>query len=383
MVKIIDKMKALSGSSAQEKSPFFSFEFFPPKTEEGKENLYLRMDRMTALEPLFIDITWGAGGSTKDLTMAISAYSQRFFGAEVMMHLTCTGLTRSQIKVYLQEAREMGISNILALRGDPSKGAVEWSPVKDGCDHAADLVRLIREEHGDYFGIAVAGFPEGHPAAGKDCEQQELQYLKAKVDAGADFILTQFFYDTSVFIDFVTRARQAGIKCPIVPGMMPIQSYSSFQRMTSFCGTKVPDRVWEDLMPFRDDDEAVKEYGIRLSKSMCKELLAAGVMGNGMGAELNVHGFHFYTLNLENSVLSVLADLGAKDSTASRRTLPWRGSRSNLQTGKEEDVRPINWANRPKSYIQVSSLFSCYSYFTVQPIITCANITCTHNPFVG
>lgn len=306
MVKIIDKIN--SNSSI----PFFSFEFFPPKTEAGVENLYLRMDRMTGLQPIFVDITWGAGGCTKDLTMAIAEYTQTYFGVDVLMHLTCTNLTIENIKEILRSAREVGIQNILALRGDPPKGAIQWEPTPGGCDNAIDLVKLIRKEHGDYFGIAIAGFPEGHPSSiskqGSN-QKNDLIYLKQKVDAGADFILTQFFYDPTVFIDFQKRCIDIGIACPIIPGMMPIQSYSSFKKMTSFCRTTVPNHIWNSLQPILDDDEAVKDYGIQLCIQMCSIL----------SKEANVKGFHFYTLNLEKSVMKILKDIGVESSIASRR----------------------------------------------------------------
>lgn len=359
MSKIIDKIASYStqqcirGTSV----PFFSFEFFPPKTELGVENLYQRMDRMTALEPIFIDITWSAGGSSKDLTMAISEYSQTYFGVDVLMHLTCTKMLVEDLKQVLLAAKEAGIRNILALRGDPPKGAIAWEPIAGGCQNAVELVRLIRQEHGDYFCVAVAGFPEGHPQGRGTDADTELRHLRAKVDAGADFVLTQFFYDPQVFLDYVASCRATGIQCPVIPGMMPIQSFSSFQKMTSFCRTRVPPKVWRDLESIHDDDESVKKYGIQLCKDMCRSLSEAGVPG-----------FHFYTLNLEKSVLSILEGLGVEDSIAARRELPWRGPRlprntSNGSMGgsghgaakprqRQEDVRPINWANRPKSYIK-------------------------------
>lgn len=398
MSKIIDKINAYSrqvsvtnsstDSSSTPCPPYFSFEFFPPKTEAGVENLYLRMDRMTSLQPIFVDITWSStGSSSKDLTMTISEYSQTYFGVDVLMHLTCTKMTIDEIKCILIAAKESGIRNILALRGDPPKGAVSWESVTGGLDNATDLVKLIRKEHGDYFCIAVAGFPEGHPQRvhNKNSIEDELHYLKYKIDAGADFILTQFFYDPDVFINYISMCRSKGINCPIVPGMMPIQSFSSFQKMTSFCRVSVPSRIWRELEPIKEDDEAVKAYGVKLCVQMCKYLNERGVPG-----------FHFYTLNLEKSVLSVLHSLGIEDSIATRRALPWRGSRkrrevidgngssshsnngSNRRNGNssssgnsiiassinsgsssnlllkrgDEDVRPINWANRPKSYIK-------------------------------
>jgi methylenetetrahydrofolate reductase (NADPH) len=296
-MKIIDKIRNNTVD------PYFSFEFFPPKTEAGVENLYLRMDRMTAQQPVFIDVTWGAGGCTKELTMAICEYTQTYFGVDVMMHLTCTGLAIEELKAILRAAREAGIQNILALRGDPPKGSLAWDSIPGGCENAIDLVHLIRKEHGDYFGIAVAGFPEGHPHSKALDLEKDIAYLKEKIDAGADFVLTQFFYDPKVFIAFRDRCLAAGITCPIIPGMMPIQSYSSFQKMTTFCKTKVPERIWLDLAPIREDDEATKLFGVRLCVEMCRALSEAGVKG-----------FHFYTLNLEKSVTMVLSELGVASS---------------------------------------------------------------------
>jgi len=361
MVKIVQKLLEAEAAAAVTQPlggvPYFSLEFFPPKTDSGVENLYLRIERLTALQPVFVDITWGAGGTTKDLTLAISEYTQTYLGVEVLMHLTCSLLTVEQLKEVLTAARQAGIENILALRGDPPKGAVSWEPVPGGCAHAVDLVRLIRQEHGDYFGIAVAGFPEGHPHTPADSHAVDIPRLKDKLAAGADFVLTQFFYDAQVFLDYVAACRAAGITCPIIPGLMPIQSYQSFCKMTAYGKTRVPDRVWADLAPIKDNDAAVKEYGVKLCLATCATLHAAGV-----------HGFHFYTLNLENSVTAVLDGLRVSETCASRRPLPWRrtraargldtsqrGANNNGGTGGNglaEDVRPINWANRPKSYIK-------------------------------
>lgn len=336
-MKIIDSInKALAGPAEE---PFFSFEFFPPKTEAALENLYLRMDKMTSLQPIFVDITWGAGGCTKDLTMAISQYTQTYFGVDALLHLTCTNMTVDELKVILKAAREAGIQNILALRGDPIKGALQWEPIPNGLPNALELVKLIRAEHGDYFCVAVAGFPDGHPQ-GKGGFKDDLTMLKAKVDAGADFVMTQFFYDSNIFLEYMQKCKEYGITCPIIPGMMPIQSYTLFKNMTSFCRTKVPEKIWADLAPIASNDEAVKRYGVEFCVEMCRHLKENGV-----------RGFHFYTLNLEASVLSILKQLGMEENVATRRALPWRGSRATLK-GMSEDVRPINWANRPKAYIK-------------------------------
>ncbi len=162
-------------------------------------------------------MTWGAGGSTKALTMSICEYAQKYFGVQVLMHLTCTGLSRDQIRQTLIQAKDAGIRNILALRGDPPKGALTWTPYRNGFERAVDLVKFIRQEFGDYFCLGVAGFPEGYPQATVSLNEQ-IQHMKEKVNAGADFVLTQFFYDTNVFISYLEKCRQIGITCPIIPG---------------------------------------------------------------------------------------------------------------------------------------------------------------------
>lgn len=357
-------------TTTQEPSPgwYYSFEYFPPKTEAGLENLFTRIDRMTRrLDPLFIDVTWGTAGSTSARTLSVASYAQRYCGVDVLMHLSCTGMTRDQIASILQQAKSCGVHNILALRGDPPKGKRSWEvgDVSGGeCQRAIDLVKLIRSLHGDYFGIAVAGHPEGHPSS--TSMEEEMEHLKAKIEAGADFIITQFFYDTEVFLDFVRRCRQNGISCPILPGIMPIQSYSSFVRMTMYCGISVPPSVMERLQHVKDDDEAVKDIGCDIAIDMCRRILTS---------DGGVDGVHFYTLNLERSVTKILMGIGVIDvirptttesstleqsllssspSTESLRAttgrpLPWRPSA--MKQRSMEEVRPINWANRPTSYV--------------------------------
>eukprot|EP00957_Ditylum_brightwellii_P065808 4991862-Ditylum_brightwellii.AAC.1 len=226
MTRIIDKINAwrkkhkTKSSAAGEQQPFYySFEFFPPKTEAGLDNLLTRIDRMSQrLDPLFIDVTWGAAGSTSARTLAVASHAQRYLCVDVLMHLTCTGVTREQLAQALSQAKSCGVHNILALRGDPPKGKRAWEKddVSGGeCDRAIDLVRLIRKLHGSYFGIAVAGHPEGHPASYSP--EKEMAHLKDKMDAGADFIITQFFYDASVFLAYVRNCRENGITCPILP----------------------------------------------------------------------------------------------------------------------------------------------------------------------
>ncbi|KAL6066042.1 Methylenetetrahydrofolate reductase [Balamuthia mandrillaris] len=334
-MKIIDKINA----AIEDGHPFFSFEYFPPKTEDGVDNLYDRLDRMAIVDPLWIDVTWGAGGSTAQKTLEICKTAQQLLGLETMMHLTCTNMPRESIDEALREAKAAGIQNILALRGDPPRGE-EWKKIEGGFGHAVDLVRYIRQQYGDYFGICVAGYPETHIDA--ESRQKDMQYLKEKVDAGADMIITQLFYDTELFLQYVKDCRDLGITCPIIPGMMPIQTYGGFKRMTTLCKTFVPEHITNALEPIQSDDSAVKSYGVKLCIEMCKRLLEAGIPG-----------LHFYTLNLEKSVTRILRglELIGGDAPASRRYLPWRCS-AHLERKEQEEVRPIFWSNRPRSYMK-------------------------------
>lgn len=334
-MRIIDRMKQLS----EQKKVFYSFEYFPPKTAEGVSNLFDRIDRMSLLEPLFLDVTWGAGGTTSEATIEISSMAQQM-GNEVMMHLTCTNMKKSEILHALQTAKKHGIRNILALRGDPPKGADSWEQCESGFAHAIDLIKFIRQEFGDHFGIAVAGYPEGHITS--NSLDEDIEYLRLKVEAGADFIVTQLFYDCDLFIDWMNKCRLRGITVPIIPGIMPIQNYNGFTRMTSFCRTFVPQEILSALEPIKEDDAHVKQYGIELAVKMCHKMLAAGVPG-----------LHFYTLNLEKSVTQILEGLGYVIGASSRAIrLPWHAHSAVSHRRHKEDVRPIFWANRPHSYLE-------------------------------
>lgn len=341
-MKVIEKIKE---AGAENGRAAFSFEFFPPKTEEGVENLFERMDRMVAHNPTFCDITWGAGGSTADLTLDIANRMQNMICVETMMHLTCTNMPIEKIDNALETIKANGIQNVLALRGDPPHGQDKFVQVAGGFACALDLVQHIRAKYGDYFGITVAGYPEAHPdqidsagVASLEAYNNDLAYLKRKVDAGADLIITQLFYDTDVFLKFVNDCRQIGITCPIVPGIMPINNYKGFVRMTGFCKTRVPPEITAALEPIKDNEEAVKAYGVHLGTEMCKKILAHGIKT-----------LHMYTLNMEKSALAILLNLGLIEESKISRSLPWRPP-ANVNRVKE-DVRPIFWANRPKSYI--------------------------------
>ncbi|CAL4945067.1 unnamed protein product [Urochloa decumbens] len=340
-MKVIEKIQQAEADGRT----VFSFEYFPPKTEEGVENLFERMDRMVAHGPSFCDITWGAGGSTADLTLEIANRMQNMVCVETMMHLTCTNMPVEKIDHALETIKSNGIQNVLALRGDPPHGQDKFVQVEGGFGCALDLVQHIRAKYGDYFGITVAGYPEAHPdvigegGATLEAYSNDLAYLKRKVDAGADLIVTQLFYDTDTFLKFVNDCRQIGITCPIVPGIMPINNYKGFLRMTGFCKTKIPAEITAALDPIKDNEEAVKAYGVHLGTEMCKRILATGIKT-----------LHLYTLNMEKSALAILMNLGLIEESKVSRSLPWRPP-TNVYRVKE-DVRPIFWANRPKSYIK-------------------------------
>ncbi|GAB4825662.1 hypothetical protein Ancab_008535 [Ancistrocladus abbreviatus] len=340
-MKVIEKIKA----AESENRVLCSFEFFPPKTEDGVDNLFERMERMVAHNPAFCDITWGAGGSTADLTLDIASKMQNMVCVETMMHLTCTNMPEQKIDNALDTIKSNGIQNVLALRGDPPHGQDKFVKIEGGFACALDLVNHIRSKYGDYFGITVAGYPEAHPdAIGSDgvatpeAYANDLAYLKRKVDAGADLVITQLFYDTDNFLKFVNDCRQIGITCPIVPGIMPINNYKGFLRMTGFCKTMIPAEITAALEPIKDNEEAVRAYGIHLGTEMCKKILANGIKQ-----------LHLYTLNMEKSALAILMNLGFIEESKISRSLPWRRP-TNVHRVKE-DVRPIFWANRPKSYI--------------------------------
>ncbi|GAB5585370.1 methylenetetrahydrofolate reductase 1 [Umbelopsis nana] len=292
-MKITEKI----AKAQQEGTPFYSFEYFPPKTEVGVANLYDRLGRMAQTQPAFISCTWGAGGATADRTIGLCATAQSIYGLETLMHLTCTNMGKDKVDEALKQAKAAGIQNILALRGDPPRGQEYWAPCDNGFCHAIDLVRYIRQQYEDYFCVAVAGYPEGH--VDSQDKAKDVVYLKEKVDAGADFIVTQLFYDIDTFVAWERQCREAGISVPIVPGVMPIQSHQAFRRIINLCNTTVPTKILEDLNDIKADDQAVKDYGVKLAADMVSELYH----------KHKINSFHFSTLNLEKSVRLILQEL--------------------------------------------------------------------------
>ncbi|ESO04685.1 hypothetical protein HELRODRAFT_111699 [Helobdella robusta] len=324
---------------------FCSFEFFPPKTVNGAANLIKICDRLAStMNPLFCDITWKTGGDNcsdaPTSTMTIGSTMLSYCGIDTMMHMTCVGQSRSDIIRILNKAKILGLKNILALRGDLPHNCSSWQPVDDGFNHAIDLVRFIRKTYGDYFVICVAGYPTGHPDASS--YKADLENLKAKVDAGADFIITQLFFKTSTFIKFVNDCRSIGITCPILPGIMPIQAYQSLENISRLSKLEVPQEIWDKLHAVKDNDEAVRNFGIDYAIQMCSQLLNSGV----------VNGLHFYTLNREYATLAILKSLGLC-AVRPQRPLPWKTSANHVRC--METVRPIFWSSRPESYIYRTS----------------------------
>jgi methylenetetrahydrofolate reductase (NADPH) len=278
--------------------PCFSFEFFPPKSDEGVNNLLKTLAELAPLEPGFVSVTYGAGGSTRDKTVELVSRIKRETGIEAMAHLTCVGHTREELRDMLRRLAEAKVDNVLALRGDPPQGQTTFEPVEGGFRHATELVRFIREEDFN-FCLGGACYPEGHvETVSRD---DDLRHLKAKVDAGLDFVVTQLFFDNAFYFDFVERARRIGINIPIVPGIMPITNFEQVQRFTRMCGATVPMRLGLQLERVKDQPEAVMQLGVAHATVQCMELLSRGVPG-----------IHFYTLNKSPATRMIVSALRAR-----------------------------------------------------------------------
>ncbi|MSX01832.1 MAG: methylenetetrahydrofolate reductase [NAD(P)H] [Actinobacteria bacterium] len=279
---------------AEGSEPQFSFEFFPPKTEQGEENLFEAIEQLAPLEPAFISVTYGAGGSTRDKTIEIVSRIRDRHGIEAMPHFTCVGSTVDELRETLDKMAEIGVENVLALRGDPPGGESEWTKTEGGLEYSRELVELIRAEYP--FAIGAAAFPETHIHA--TSAEDDLDFLKQKVDAGADFLVTQLFFDNDAYFDFVQRAREAGIDVPIIPGIMPISNVAQLERMTTLCGATIPPALHEALLARGDDARAVEALGVSYATLQSAELLAGGAPG-----------IHFYTLNRSPATHAILGAL--------------------------------------------------------------------------
>src|SRR5436309_3833682 len=253
----------------EERRPAFSFEFFPPKTDEGMDNLWRAAQELKADEPSFVSVTYGAGGSTRDRTIAIVKRIKQELGLEAMAHFTCVGATTDELRAVLDEMRDAGIENVLALRGDPPKGQAEWTATEGGLSYSTELIRLI--ESGYDFTIGAACFPEVHPAA-TDMDS-DIGFLKQKVEAGARFLITQLFFDNEQYFEFVSRARAVGIDVPIIPGVMPITNFSQIKRFTAMCGATISSHLEQELSRRKDAPDAVRVLGVAYAPLQCSELL--------------------------------------------------------------------------------------------------------------
>jgi methylenetetrahydrofolate reductase (NADPH) len=269
-----------------------SFELFPPKTEKGTVALFRHLDRLIEFQPSYITCTYGAGGSTQDKTLDVVSGVHQKYNVPVATHLTCVGRSADQLKEYLNRAKALGIENVVALRGDPPQGESEFLAVEGGFAYANELVQFVRREFDD-FGVAVAGYPETHREA--PSPEVDLENLKRKVDAGADVVITQLFYDNQDFFDFRDRCQQAGIRVPIVPGLLPVTNLAQIQRIASLCGAKLPAAFQADLQKYADDEQGQFEVGVEFSIRQSSELVDAGVAG-----------IHYYVLNKSEAARRVL-----------------------------------------------------------------------------
>jgi len=274
--------------------PIFSFEFFPPKTDDGERNLRAALEALRPLEPDFASVTYGAGGSTRERTVEITRWIKGDLGIEAMAHLSCVGATREELHEILDTIAEAGIENVLALRGDPPRGETEWRPHPGGLRYSTELASLISERQA--FGIGAACFPEVHPDA-PDLAH-DLRFLREKVDAGASFLITQLFFDNELYFRFVEEARASGIEVPILPGIMPITDVSQIKTITGMCGATIPESLLEQLELRAGDPDAVLQLGVSYATLQCAELLARGAPG-----------IHFYTLNRSPATRAILSAL--------------------------------------------------------------------------
>jgi len=279
------------------RQPVVSFEFFPPKTDEGDRSLLEKqIPALMAVHPDFCSVTYGAGGSTREKTLMIVDRIQREHQLTALAHLTCVNHTQAEVGALLEKIQALGCRNILALRGD-SPGGGEFKPTPGGFEYSAQLVKFIRDRGS--FSIGTAGFPEGH-IANKNGKHDDWRHLREKVDAGADFVLTQLFFDNADYFEFRDQvAGKLGVRVPLVPGVISILNASQITRFTQLCGSKIPPALRQQLDKLGDDDAAAIEFGIEYATQQCQELLRAGVPG-----------LHFYTLNKSYSTLQVLKNLG-------------------------------------------------------------------------
>ena len=280
----------------EHRRPAFSFEFFPPKTDDGQRTLEGTLSVLRGDEPDYVSVTYGAGGTTRARTVEITKWLKQDLGIEAMAHLSCVGEPTERLVEILEEIQGSGIENVLALRGDPPRGQPDWAPHPGGLTSSVELIRLIRERFD--FCVGAACHPEVHPDAPD--RDSDLRYAREKVEAGASFLITQLFFDNELYFDFVEHARAAGIGVPIIPGIMPITNVSQIKTITGMCGATIPEELERQLDGRAEDREAVAELGVAYATLQCSDLLARGAPG-----------VHFYTLNRSPATRAILAALRA------------------------------------------------------------------------
>jgi methylenetetrahydrofolate reductase (NADPH) len=291
----------------ESRRPVFSFEFFPPKSNEGRRTLESTLEVLKDDSPDYVSMTYGAGGSTRNATVELTHWIKHDLGIEAMAHLSCVGEPRERLAEILDQIEGAGLENVLALRGDPPRGESEWRPHPGGLSYSVELIRLIRER--SELCVGAACFPEIHPDAPD--RRSDLRYAREKQEAGAAFLITQLFFDNELYFDFVEEARAAGISVPIIPGIMPITNLSQIKRFTEMCGASIPEELERQLNGRADDPEAVAELGVAYATLQCSDLLARGAPG-----------IHFYTLNRSPATRAILAAL--------RAAHPWTRARETV-----------------------------------------------------
>jgi methylenetetrahydrofolate reductase (NADPH) len=278
----------------EDRRPVFSFEFFPPKTDEGMEQLKQTLHDLKEDDPAYVSVTYGAIGTTRDRTVEITKWIKQDLGVEAMAHLSCVGEPVERLREILDQMRDAGIENVLALRGDAPRGETEWKPHPGGLKYSTELAKLITDNYD--FAVGAACFPEVHPEAPDMAS--DLKFLKEKTRAGVGFLITQLFYDNALYFEFVEEARNAGVNVPIIPGIMPVTNFSQIKRITEMCGATIPDAFEHELAARADDPNALTELGVAYATLQCAELLSRGAPG-----------IHFYTLNRSPATRAILAAL--------------------------------------------------------------------------
>jgi len=284
----------------------YSFEVFPPKSDAGIADLIANLKNLRDLDPAFVSVTYGAMGSTRDLTRDLATRIKNEVGVTTAFHFTCVGTSRNDIKTTIERFKKEGFELVVALRGDPPQGTEKFIPPSDGFAHANELVSYIRSTNG--FSIAVAGYPEGHIEAPN--KEIDLENLKRKVDAGGDIVITQLFFDNTDYFDFCERARKIGITVPIVPGIMPISNLKQIEKITKMCGARIPEKLHARLQENEGDPEKIREIGIEHAIAQCR-----GIMKQCQP------WFHFYILNKSEAVRRIINALDA-DVIARTLSLP-------------------------------------------------------------